>query len=197
MSLKAKAQKNEEDGKRTLVALMVDEMSTRAHVEYIQGKAHGYVDVGAGVPGDKVAKEAMVLMVVSVTESWKVPIAYFLVDGVSGKERANIIEECLRRLHDTGVTTLSLTCDGPPCNLTMLRELGANLNIEDMDSSFPNPADPSQEVHAFLDVCHMVKLIRNAFGTGLIFKTANGDTIRWQYLHNLVELQAWFNFYNF
>ena len=190
MSLKAKAENNKENGKSTFVALMVDEMSIPSHVEYVEGKPYGYVDIGAGVPGDKAATEAMVLMAVAVTETWKIPVAYFLVDGLSGKERANLIEECLRRLKETGVETLSLTCDGPPCNFAMLRELGANLNIEHLDPSFPNPADPEEEVHCMLDVCHMVKLIRNAFGSGLIFKTPDGDTIRWQYVEELVKLQA-------
>ena len=131
-ALKAKAQKNMEDGKRTLVSLMVDEMSTRKLVEYAEGRAHGYVDVGSGALGDKPATEAMVLMVVAVNESWKIPIAYFLIDGLSGKERANVIRETLIRLHETGVETVSLTCDGPSCNITMLQQLGVIFDIENM-----------------------------------------------------------------
>ena len=40
-----------------------------------------------------------------------------------------------------------------------------------------------------LDVCHMLKLIRNSFEHGIIFKTEEGDVIRWQYLVDLVKLQ--------
>ena len=35
----------------------------------------------------------------------------------------------------------------------------------------------------------MIKLMRNAWEKGLIFKTAGGETIRWQYLIELVNLQ--------
>lgn len=190
-SLQARAQDRKEKGQETVCALMVDEMAIRRHVEYAGGKFQGYVDIGSGIVDDSlpVAKDAMVLMVVAINESWKLPLGYFLIDGMSGEERANIINDCLHRLHDSGVHTISLTCDGPSCNFSMMRALGATMSVQGMNPSFPHPADPSQTVNVVLDVCHMVKLLRNAFADGGVFQTGDGKKIRWQYIEELNKLQ--------
>ena len=46
-------------------------------------------------------------MVVAVDESWKVPCGYFFIDGLSGAERANLVNVCLQRLSDAGIKVLS------------------------------------------------------------------------------------------
>lgn len=97
-------------------------------------------------------------MVVSVKESWKIPIAYFLIDGLSGIERANIVKLCIRKLHDVGVKVISLICDGPSCHLTMMSSLGANLDPLNLKTYFEHPLIPSQRVYVLLDVCHMLKV---------------------------------------
>ena len=50
--------------------------------------------------------EAMVVM------ACEVQIAYYLIGLLSGKERANVKEECFKRPYETRVETVSLTCDG-------------------------------------------------------------------------------------
>ena len=64
-------------------------------------KFHGYVDLGCGIFNDSLpeAKDALVFMVVAIDESWKIPVAYFLVHGLTGEERASLVTECLHRLH--------------------------------------------------------------------------------------------------
>ena len=95
---------------------MLDEMAVRKHVEYINGRYHGHVDIGSGVYDDStsMAKDALVLMAVCVYGHWKIPLGYFLIDGMSGAERANLVRDCFHRLHRTGLAAVSLTCDGPP-----------------------------------------------------------------------------------
>ena len=69
-------------------------------------KYRGYVDLGNEVEDDDsapLAKDALVFMAVSINEAWKVPIGYFFIDGLSGKERANLIKVCLKKLHDVGI----------------------------------------------------------------------------------------------
>ena len=100
------------------------------------------------------------------------------------------MNECFTRLHEIDAPGESLTCDGPPCNFSMLRSLGAKLGVDDLDPSFIHPSDPAKKVHVLLDPCHMVKLLRNSFGDGLIFYTPDGETIRWQYIEELIKLQA-------
>lgn len=40
----------------------------------------------------------MVIMVVCLNENWKIS-AYHFINGLSGEDRANIILECLEKLH--------------------------------------------------------------------------------------------------
>ncbi len=41
----------------------------------------------------------------------------------------------------------------------MLTNLGASLDLQDMKPNFLHPADDSLQVHIFLDICHMLKLV--------------------------------------
>lgn len=85
--------------------------------------------------------------------------------------KANVIRESLSRLHEGGVKVVSLTCDAPTSNLAMIRELGADLNINNMKLYFLHPEDSTHKVHVFLDTCHMLKLLHNAFASSLKFET--------------------------
>ena len=169
---------------------MMDEMSIRKFTEYSNGKYHGFVDIGAGVFDDSspLAKNALVVLAVSLTEGWKIPIGYFLIDGMTGGERANLTRESFQRLHDAGVTAVSLTCDGPPSNFAMLSALGVDTSVDNTDPSFPHPADTAVSVSVFLDVCHMMKLLRGAFSKD-VMKTEDGRLIKWDYIKYLNNLQ--------
>ncbi|KAG5871451.1 hypothetical protein JTB14_026903 [Gonioctena quinquepunctata] len=83
------------------------------------------------------AAEAFVLMVVAVNGHWKLPIAYFFIDGLNAEERANIVKEALIKLHACGVIITSVSCDGPNVNFSMMGALGAKVaNIDEVQSYF-------------------------------------------------------------
>ncbi|KAJ8928264.1 hypothetical protein NQ314_019215 [Rhamnusium bicolor] len=76
-------------------------------------------------------------MVVAVNGSWKLPIAYFLIHSLTAVDKANIIKEALIKLHECGVTIISLTCDGSSVNFSVMQELGAIVNdINNIESFF-------------------------------------------------------------
>lgn len=126
---------------------MLDEMAIKQHIDWDGYKYHGYVDIGVGskMNTTPAARDALVFMVVALDSNWKLPIAYFLIDGMSGKERANLVQQCLVRLKDT--------CDGPSCHFTMLEALGASMTLPNLDPLFPHSADNSHRV--FCSVRHM------------------------------------------
>ena len=172
---------------------MLDEMAIRRHVAWDGKKFRGFVDLGNGAAADDsapVAKDALVFMVVHVNGAWKVPCAYFLVDGLSGCERANLVKICIQRLTDAGVRVVSLTCDGPSCHFTMLTELGACLKPENLQAYFPHPVNGYGNVHIFLDVCHMLKLVRNTLAEGGVLVDKDNGKISWQYIVELEKLQG-------
>lgn len=168
---------------------MMDEMYMHKQTEFGGDQIHGYVDIGGGEMENVVATQASFLMVVAINESWKIPIAYFLINSMTGAERANIIRESLVRLHAIGVRVVSLTCDGPSKNFAMIRELGANLDIMDMRPYFFHPEDHTQKVHVLLDPCHMLKLLWNVYSTVEVLVREDGQQIRLQYIEELHKLQ--------
>ena len=178
-------------GKKVVFSLMLDEMAIKKHISWDGQKFRGYIDIGNGIIDDSLpeAKDALVLMAVCVNGSWKVPLAYFLVNGLDGKERANIVRLCNEKLSDTGALVVSLTCDGPSCHFSMLSELGANLDPSSMKPYFFNPSDAEAKIYVLLDACHMLKLVRNTLADKGILFDSNGGKILWQYLVSLEKLQ--------
>ena len=170
---------------------MLDEMAIKKNVSWDGTR---YVDIGSNETDEDdslpVAKDALVFMVVAINSSWKVPIAYFFIDGLSGVERANLVTIAIKKLHDVGVEVISLTCDGPSCHFAMMSNLGASLIPTEKKPYFTHPLDESKKVYVFLDICHMLKLIRNTLGEGGVLVDKDGGKIKWQYLVELESIQA-------
>lgn len=174
-----------------LCNLVMDEMSIRRQIEWTGSKFTGYVDVGTNLQGDVLpeAKEVLVFMIVCLNGSWKVPVGYFLLDGLSANEKANLVNRCLSFVHDTGVEVTSLTFDGAPANLSMANKLGADFsNPLNLKTSFKHPQTNS-EVYIYLDACHMVKLVRNCFASQDGLRDSEKRDIKWAYISELVKIQ--------
>ena len=180
-------------GHQVLCSLMLDEMAIKKQVQWDGKKFRGFVDLGNGIDNDDslpLARDALVLMVVSINSNWKVPCGYFFIDGLSGVERSNSVRICLKKLFDVGVKVVSLTCDGPSYNFAMLSELGARLKPNNLLPWFPNPRNSCEKVYVLLDVCHMLKLLRNTLADLDTIVDGNNSRIRWQYLVELEKLQS-------
>jgi hypothetical protein len=129
-SFQALSQRVKNTEKKVICSLMIDDVAIKKHVSWDGKKFRGYVDLGNDVKHDDSApieKDALVFMVVGLNETWKAPVGYFFVDGLSEKERANLIKVCIKKLHDVGSYIISLICDGRSCHFAMLHALGAQL----------------------------------------------------------------------
>lgn len=107
-------------------ALMFDEMAIRQHLDYNSGAICGHVDFGDNIESDGalLAKEVLVFCVVCLNENWKLPVAYYLINGINAEKKANLIVQCLTSLHEIDFRIISLTFDGTTTNLTALKTLG-------------------------------------------------------------------------
>lgn len=114
-------------------------------------------------------------MVVAYNASWKIPVAYYLIHGLSSEQKANIVQICLSELHTTGIIIKSLTFDGAANNIAMASTLGANLHYPHLKTYFDHP-DTKEPVHIILDPCHMLKLCRNTLGD--LGKILNGSILK-------------------
>lgn len=109
-------------------------MSIKEKTSYDGNKFQGFVDMGLGVGDSAVlltAKHALVFMLVALNGHWKLPIGYFLIDSLNGKERASLLKHCLQLVHETGAMLHSLTFDGTNTNLFMCTNLGAQFKVEE------------------------------------------------------------------
>ena len=131
-----------------MVSVMFDEYAIKKYAEFADGKFHGHVDLGTGDFNDDapMATDALVIMAVSVNEHFKIPLIYFLIKGLNGEERANLVKETFMRLHETGVLAVSFTCDGPSVDFSTLKALGATLTFPDMQPTIPHPGDEESKV---------------------------------------------------
>lgn len=183
--------KNNTSGKPALCSLIMDEIAIRKHVEWDGNKYHGYVDLGLNdvqTDNSEQASQALVLLLVSQTERWKLPVGFFLIHSMTGEQRALIIQQCLYKCQENGVDVVSLTIDGCAANIAMVKKLGCSLEPQAMKTTFRHPSAHYQ-VAVFLDACHMLKLVRNAFENKKRFLDYQGNYIEWFYLVNLNNLQ--------
>lgn len=137
-----------------------------------------------------IAKEALVFCVVCINQSWKLPVAYYLVNGISTDQKRNLTLQCLTAIQETGMLIVSLTCDGLRSNINMFEKLGCNLNIKhnNFQNWFKHPATDIN-IYVFLDPSHMLKLVRNALGNKKQLLDNNGNKIEWKYFKELHKLQ--------
>lgn len=156
-----------------LGALSFDEMRIMHKLQSVSGTVHGRVDYGDGVEALQ-AKEALVFCVVCVNKKWKIPIAYYLVNGVDAEKKANLIQQCLIAMHEINFKVISVTCGGTPTNLASLQMLGCNLDIKDLKTDFHHPVS-DEKVCFLLDASHMLKLIRNTFDSSKIMDSEGGE----------------------
>ncbi|XP_030762132.1 uncharacterized protein LOC115886942 [Sitophilus oryzae] len=129
-SLKALELKQKDCSKPLLCNLVMDEMSIRRQVEWTGQKFTGYVDIGTNIDDDTLpeAREALVFMLVCINGSWKVPVGYILIDGLSSSEKAGLVNKCLRFVHESGIVVTSFTFDSAATNLSMCEKLGADFS---------------------------------------------------------------------
>ena len=71
---------------------MIDEISIKKHVEWVGNRFSGYIDLGTDLDDDLLlpAKETFTFMLNSINGNQKVPIGYFLINGLSADVRGSL-----------------------------------------------------------------------------------------------------------
>lgn len=148
-------------------------------MEWDGKRFHGTINVGSNLNDDSapLASEALVFHLVCINASWKIPVGYFFVSGLTGEQLSGLVKQCLSLLHDSGINVASLTCDGTSANIAMANSLGCAINHNSMVSYFPHPIN-NKPIYFFLDPCHMLKLVRNALGDCRVLTDSDGNEIK-------------------
>lgn len=176
-------------------AFIFDGMAIRQQLIWSKAdhKCVGYCDYGNNFNFDEnetEAKETLVFMVVNLKGKWKWPIAYFLKNRLSSTTLAELIKTALILTSNIKLRIRSITCDGESVNVSALNCLGCNLfpnNQQDIINFFIHPID-NYKVYIILDVCHMLKLTRNALADYGEFYYGE-EVIKWDYIVSLYKIQ--------
>lgn len=178
--------------------IVIDEMSIRKQITYLNGKFYGGVDLGTTqeqVDNIHEATNALVFLAVCINGHWKVPLGYFLINSFSGSERANLLKKCLEIFFETGAKCYSITFDGAPCNISMCKILGANFDYFSSEFkpwiSVPEiPGSKNEKIiYIFWDAVHMLKLVRNTLGEKKVIINPVGEQIKWHHIEMLQSIQ--------
>ena len=183
---------SEESWRFKRCVLIIDGMHIKKLLEYDQHSRcfRGFVDYGRGLDDDNetLATEALVFLASGVHGFWKIPIAYFLIKGISATVQHQLVVQALQLLHKAGVEVVAFTLDGHQTNMATIRKLGCSTDPDDLVTSFPHPVT-SDSVHVFIDACHGLKLIRNQFFSLENIQVPSVGVAKWKHIHELNKFQ--------
>ena len=174
-------------------SIMLDGMSLRKHLDWDPKRQEmvGFVDLGSGSldcdAGE--ATEALVVMAVGLQGQWKVPIGYFLINGISAEVQCQLLLSMISALYDINVNVVALVMDGHSTNQKMANVLGCSTDADNIKSSFPHPSNSSRNIHVFFDACHLLKNLRGALHALGQIETCVGKA-KWEDIVLLHELQT-------
>jgi len=83
-----------------------------------------------------VTTEALMFIITTLNSVWKLPIAYFLIDGMTANIKCNLVSEAIQRLYQVNVRVTAVVCDGSLTNFAVGSRLAASLSVQDMRPYF-------------------------------------------------------------
>lgn len=144
----------------------MDEVAIWQQLEWDGNKYCGYINMGNKTDDRSLlmAKEALVFLVVAVNDNFKLPVGYFLINGLGALARSNSVKQSLSKLSDVRVDVTSSIFDGAESNIAMANHLDCNLNaIDDVGftTSFLHRVS-NESIGIFSVLCHVLNwLIKN------------------------------------
>lgn len=83
-------------------------------------------------------------LLVALNASWKIPIGYFLINGINAEQKVALLTQAIHLVEDAGVHIKAITFDGCPANNNMAKKLGCSFDIDNINSTFKNPCNNSK-----------------------------------------------------
>ena len=113
----------------------------------------GFVDPSDGQQGvETEATEALVFMISSLKLHGRLPIAYYLTNGLSGEAMADLVRNAIQALDARSCRVRVITMDGAACNVSMAKHGITNINPR-----FTLPGI-DHDIYIYFDPCHMINL---------------------------------------
>lgn len=147
-ALKLKSSDARARGTELLVNLTLDEMYIRVHQQYDHHKdvMIGQVNYGKNVEHNRLEKpkllnQALFYMITGVNEKFKIPVGYFLANGLNADEKSAFTQEIIMLTSKTGVKITGMTFDGAKSNIAMCKIMGADFKADQIFITNPHSDD--------------------------------------------------------
>lgn len=175
-----KAREYREKGEKLYLCVMSDDVSIRKHITFntntTQFDGFPSIESSKAKGAQSAAKEALVFM--AVGNDFKIPVAYFLLNGLPAIDRASLTKDVLVAIQNTGARIVSLTGDGLSANISVVKMLGADFNSDRPFFVLSNR--PNEKIYTIFDPPHMLKLIRRNYAYHELYYKS--DRLRWDLL---------------
>ena len=176
-------------------ALMFDGVYIKSGLVYNHSKGvyEGFETFGDNIIAseeEKIATEALVIMLVGLKGHWKYPIGYVLCNGINSVNLHALVRNSLYLAATHELNIRSVTCDGTNANLECMRMFGCKLggSLEEIDGVFKYE-EYGHDIIFVPDVCHMLKLARNSLADLKELEDGNGKIIKWHHIVLLHKIQ--------
>lgn len=193
-SLNALEAKAESMDKQLVITLNFDEMNIQRSMTWCRATNQfiGLIDVGTPNENEEftLAKDVIVFMAVGINAQFQQPIAYYFIQTLKRKEKAQLLNQVMDEVTKRGIKIAAISCDGHKSNAAMFKILGTKLELNNGDckSYFVNQSN-NEKINIVLDPSHAIKLVRNTIGNvKTIYESEN--EIKWQYFVELVNYSS-------
>lgn len=177
-------------GKQLIVSLVFDEMSIRKQLHWSdsQKKFLGHVTYGfeSSSAELQLANNVIVFMVNGISVNFNLPIAFFFITTLSGKEKFHLVTKIITAITACDVRMMNLTFDGLGSNITMCNLFGASFTKKNFKPYFTLDG---RTIYIVLDPSHMIKLARNCIANNKVLIGPNNAKIKWQYFVRLEKFR--------
>lgn len=129
-------------------------------------------------------KKCQVVVARGLVKKWKQPIYYDFDQDLTKETLLKIIT----KLHENGYMVFAMTSDLGPANQKLLKTLHIDVSKDVVQTWFQHPCDENIKIHVFLDVPHLIKLLRNHFFDSGI--RINGKFITSAALKRLLQINS-------
>lgn len=191
--LKNVAENFNANGQQLICTLSFDEMAIRKHVQWSdpEKKFFGRISYGSRTAGDnfEVAKNAIVFMVNGLNDDFHIPVVFHFIRELNAAERVCLLTEVITKISALNIKIEGVIFDGLSANISMCKLMGASFDKKDFRPYFVCP-NTSNKIYVFLDVVHMLKLVRNTLGRSKILYDDNDQKVEWKYFEELERFRS-------
>jgi hypothetical protein len=79
---------------------------------------------------NNIAKKALVFMVVTINDTWKIPVEHFLIHSTISDQKAKLVTQCVDFILQCGMLVANITSDAScTTNFTMAKKFGRSFDI--------------------------------------------------------------------